>query len=145
MILLCSVYYLIAELILIQQTKAICGLMTLSMLIFSLLTITYHKLTESVNLRCQSAAAVWDSFNGHIKQVVTNFIPIKYRQFKQSNNKSSKFKKYPSFITKWLAKKLACSHHYKSRVIFNHNKHLENKIIDSNNVGYYKFVNNKKT
>ena len=27
--------------------------------------------------------------------------------------------------------------------IFNDNKHLGKKIIDSNNVGYYKFVNNK--
>ena len=31
---------------------------------------------------CQSAAAVWDSFNGYINQVITNFVPIKYRPSK---------------------------------------------------------------
>ena len=135
----------------------------LSTLIFSLLIIIYHKLTGSVNLCCQSAAAAaWDSFNGHMNHVITNFVPTKCRQSKQSNNKSSKFKRYPRFLTKLLAKKLRCWHRYKScpndvtkatyyksstdarSAICNHHKNVEKKIIDSKNVGsFYKFVNNK--
>ena len=47
---------------------------------------------------CQSAADVWESFNGHINHVITNFVPNKYQQSKQSNNKSCKFKRYPRLI-----------------------------------------------
>ena len=86
------------------------GLMILSTLIF-IQSINNYLLTiiDWINefALCQSAAAVWDSFNGHINQVITNFVPIKYRQSKQSNNKSSKFKRYPRYITKLLAKNCA--------------------------------------
>ena len=34
---------------------------------------------------CQSAAAVWNSFNGHMNHVITNFVSTKYHQSKQSN------------------------------------------------------------
>ena len=62
---------------------------------------------------CQSAAAVWDSFNGYINHVIANFVPTKYHQSKRSNYKSNKFKRYHRFITKLLAKKLRCWHRYK--------------------------------
>ena len=97
-----------------------------------------------------------------MNHVITNFVPTKYHQSKQNNYNSSKFKRYPRFITKLLAKKLRCWHRYKScpndvtkaayyisstdarSGIFNHHKHLEKKIIDRNNVGsFYKFANVK--
>ena len=65
-------------------------LTVLSTLIFSPLTIIYHKLTGSTNLRCVSPLLLFG--NGHMNHVITNFVPTKYHQSKQSNNKSSKFK-----------------------------------------------------
>ena len=50
---------------------------------------------------------MWDSFNGHMNHVIANFVPTKYNQSKQSNYKSSKFKRYPRFIAKLLAKNCA--------------------------------------
>ena len=59
------------------SSEVMFGLMIFSMPMFSSLTITYHKLTGSVNLRRASLPLhVRDSFNDHIDQVITNFVPI---------------------------------------------------------------------
>ena len=111
---------------------------------------------------CTSAADVWIVYCNHIIFVLSTHVPRKYLAGARKTRNAKYSTHYPSFIRKLPAQKLRAWYKSKSIrdnslktvyfkaasdlrcAIFYHHRHIEDKIINTRNIGaFYKHINRK--